>query len=465
MIEFEPKCFSSEGAAQLGGRTVRYRRVTENFLLTDALGAPEAELYTHSYLSLDSGSAQRPLLFGWNGGPGCSSVFVHMGFLGPTRVATGEGPDMPQWGPYVLEDNPDWLIDRFDIVLLDPVGTGWSRGFTPELEQKYFNTQVDADVAAEVIDRYLVRHGREDSPIYLLGESYGTTRAALVAHSLFSNARCAPFRQASGLILIGTTFDDHRSPRYIEPDALTLPTVAAVHHYHDPDGKPELAEYWEQAWTFATDTYQRALSLGSALPAQEREAVLQKLSAFSGLPAAEIEANDLHVNIFDYQYSCLAAQGQSVSINDGRFTGPAVPKQTYGAGHEDVGHHRFMPAFTHAQRVWQQEGGVAPGHEYVQASLEASRLWDFSMDKSPRECLSLAMARNPRLRVLFCTGYYDMITTLGALRYTLSHAKLPQSRCTVKTYESGHMVYVGAQNTKKLCGDIRAFLRECEKEA
>lgn len=446
---------------EFGSRTVSFEQITENFLLCGADGAPEAEIYTHSYL-LRGGAPDRPVLFAWNGGPGCSSVFVHMGFLAPERVRTGDGPDMPQWGPYQTEPNVDWLLDACDIVLLDPAGTGWSRGFTPELQRRYYHSQTDADAAAEVMDRWLTAHGREDAPLYILGESYGTTRAALAAKSIFSNVRCAPFRHLSGLILIGTTLDDHKTPPSIAPDVLSLPTVAAVNRYHRPAGKPDAEAFWDEAERFAYDRYLRALALGASLPGHERDAVARELERLTAIPADELKKNGLHVNLFDYQYRCLADEGKSVSLNDGRLSGPAVARQAYGAGHEDVGHHRFMPAFTHAFRVWQGRAGVELDREYVQADLPASRLWDFSVDEAPLACLERAMIRNPRLRVLFCAGRYDMITTLGSLHYLLAHSALPAGRLQVRPYESGHMVYVGRENVRQLCADIRAFLNEAE---
>jgi carboxypeptidase C (cathepsin A) len=412
------------------------------------------------------GGKPRPITFSFNGGPGSSSVWLHLGVLGPQRVAADDAGHAPA-PPYALVDNEDTLLTDSDLVFIDPVGTGLSRMAEGQKPSEFHDYQRDLDAVGEFIRLYLTRYGRWGSPKYLIGESYGTTRA--VGLSLHLQDRHDI--QINGVMLVSLAVDlqtlsfDHANEL---PYALFVPTYAATAWYHRALGaelqKKKLADVVAAAEQFALGDYATALLQGSNLDAAERERIAGQLARLTGLSVDYVRRCDLRIDASRYFKELLRDRGEVVGRLDSRFV---------GQDRDDAGEHAESDPFMHAV-IGAYAAGInrvlkdtlkfdADAPYVVHAPIWNKWTWKDFANRYVNVGASLrkAMQGNPHLRVYVASGYYDLGTPHAAGDYTLSHLGLrgaALSRVEVRYFEAGHMMYIHAPSRARMAADLRAFV-------
>jgi len=474
----EPKSFTSRHSGRFGGQSVSYTATAGEIYLKDDQGEPEASIFSFAYVQDEvADPAARPVTFLWNGGPGSSSVWLHMGSMGPKRVVVPSDARDDGAPPYPVEDNPLALLDLTDLVFVDPVGTGFSRALGKHENKEFWGLKPDADSIAEFIQIWLTRNRRWQSPKYLAGESFGTMRAAAVAAQL--EGRGTPI-SLSGLILISQALDYTGStPEHDNLIAFVayLPTMAATAWYHRKvEDRPEsLATFLEQARDFAVQEYAPALFQGSRLDPKARERVRRRLAHFTGLSEAYLERADLRILAGRFLKELLRDQGLAVGRLDGRYTGDDVDDaaelpdgdpssygidSAYAAGLSDYMAAELKVAM---DRDYKFSGGRELGKNWNWRTAPEGEYWEPSYVNVARD-LSRALRRNRGLRVLVASGTYDFATPFFDAELTFArHGILPQ-RVTMTYYEAGHMMYLHRPSLDRLMTDIRAFIRGAESE-
>lgn len=460
---FEKKRYAMEGIVKIKGKTIPYQGVTENFPVFAADGSVDAEMYTFAYLNADTESAVgRPVLFAWNGGPGCGSLFVHMGLLSPMRVKGGDGTDLRQVPPFELINNDNCLLDTCDVVAIDAIGTGYSRLLNTDAKSTYCSTEKDAETFIRCIRSWMTAHDRWNSPIYIMGESYGTIRNALVAEGMFYTAAADAVGGAlhvSGVIMLGSALDYGQEGFPIPRSVLNLPSIAAANWYWHPDGKGALDAYVASCEKFCYEAYLPALAKGRSLDEAERNKVAQALSAYTGYSIEKILDDELQVDIMQYPARGMAAEGRSIGIYDARFALARRDPEKYDFFSDDASNAFSMPVFTVGfNGLWKKELGIDLNDEYIEIWTAAENGWDFKTRLSPMRSLENAMHRNPGMKLMFGMGYYDMLTTIGWVHYYVNHCGISQDRIFQHYYEAGHMPYLSDSAAMKLEEDIKNFI-------
>lgn len=451
---------------RIGDHTLRYVATTGMLPIRNEAGETEARLFFVAYtLETAAGAPERPLMFSFNGGPGSSSVWLHLGGLGPRRVEMMPDGAMPA-PPFRLIDNEHAWLEETDLVFVDPVDTGYSRARTPELATAFREIRRDIESVGEFIRLYLSRYGRWGSPLFLVGESYGTFRAAGLAGALIEKGIAF-----NGIVLVSSILN-LQTARFDEgndlPYVLYLPTYAATAWYHRR--LPELLQSQAlsatlaevEAW--ALGDYAAALAQGSALDDATRAAVVERLAAYTGLPPRYVEQSNLRIQIHRFCKELLREDGRTVGRLDSRYTGFAGD----GVGETpdfDPSLSAIRPPFTamlndHLRGTLGYETDV---EYHILRGVEWN--WGSAGEGYPRtaDALGAAFAKNPYLRLFVASGFYDLATPYTATRYTLSHLPLDgETRDTLRTedYPVGHMVYLEQTVLAKLRADVGAFVRE-----
>ena len=466
--QFKPARFESEGSIKLAGKTIPYRTVSEDTVFYTSDGKPIATIFSYSYIRSDvKDTASRPVIFGYNGGPGSSSMYVHAGFLGTRRIVYGE-PDRPTaLPPYEVIDNPNCLIDIADIVLVDPVATGYGALLDDEKGKEFFGIEQDAEAFLTFVEQWLHRHNRWLSPKYLVGESYGCTRSAIAAGIASTRGKERSYGIAfDGIVMIGNTVSVGKYfGREVPVDSAVIcfPTYAAVNWYHNHPTDQSLEEFVYEAKAFADRDYLLALYQGDALQGRERERIIKKLMYYTGVSREYLEERALKIDSPTFRQEVAKAKGYAVARFDGRITRPFYTPQKveekvglwddassdrYGAYYYGALTGDLLPRL-----------GVKLDRQYV-SSAGVIRDWNREETMgTTAEQLRNAMCRTPGMRTFFANGWFDGATDCGHIFYTLTHAGLPMDRVTFKGYPSGHMIYIGEENIKNLCDDIRCFIQ------
>ena len=451
---------------ELADQTLAYTATVGKMPLKDEKEKIAAQIFYTAYtLDAETDPAERPLIFVFNGGPGSASIWLHMGALGPKRVDMGVEGFMPP-PPYKLVDNAHTWLDLGDLVFIDPVGTGYSRAADPADNEKYWGLEEDLEAVGEFIRLYLSRHKRWTSPLYLAGESYGTTRAAGLAGHLID--RGIAF---NGVVLISTVMN-FQTLRFTKandlPYALYLPSFCAAAHYHgllDEDlQKRELRELLHEAAAWAESDYTVALAKGDRMSDKERAAIAERLSRYTGLSQRFILGADLRINIMSFCKELLRDDKRAVGRLDSRFIG--IMASAEGSTFDfDPSMNAIIPPYT---AVYNQYVRAQLSYEtdlnYEILSFKVNENWKYQGGQFPdtSEGLRAAFAKNPFMRVLVAQGYYDLATPFQAAYYSLAHMGLDpalRDNITVSEYEAGHMMYVHEPSLAKLKADARAFIR------
>ena len=462
---FEKKKYTRTGIVTIKGSEIPYEGITENFPICDAAGNVDATMFTFAYIRSDlTETTGRPVLFAWNGGPGCGSLFVHMGLLSPMRVKCGEGTDLPQTAPFELVNNDNCLLDTCDVVAIDAIGTGYSRLLNPDAKSTYCSTEADAETFIRCIRAWMTAHDRWNSPIYIMGESYGTIRNALVAEGMFYTPvadRAGSPLHVSGIIMLGSALDYGQEGFPIPKAVLDLPSIAAANWYWYPEGKGALEQYVADCETWCYDTYLPALAQGHRLCKAEKQKVAETLSDYTGYSVDKLLEDDLIVDIMQYPAKGMAHEGKSIGIYDARFALEKVrDPEHYDYFCDDASNTFAMPVFTVGfNGIWKKELDIDLDEEYVEIWNGAEGSWNFKTKTSPMRSLENAMHRNPGMKLMFGMGYYDMLTTIGWVHYFVNHYHLPEKQVFQHYYEAGHMPYLSDAAAMQLEEDIKNFIR------
>ncbi len=469
---FKPAHFEGGGSITLNGREIPYKTISEDNVFYDKTGKPIASIFSYSYFRTDvEDPSTRPVLFGFNGGPGSCSMHVHAGFLGTKRVVSSD-LNRTALPPYEVIDNEYCLLDIADIVLVDPVATGYGLLIDESASNQFFGIEADAESLLYFIEKWLHKYNRWLSPKYLIGESYGCTRNAVAAGLAVSGSMSRSFNIAfDGIVMIGNTvsvgeYFNREVP--VEPSVLSFPTYAAINWYHNHPTDQSLEEFTAEAKEFADNDYQLALYKGGRMSKEEKQAIMEKVHYYSGASMEYLTERDLRIDDKTYRLDVLKDRKLSVGRYDARVTRqqyePALNEQEQGIRDDATSDH-FAAYFRAAVN-----GAIFP---MLNINLDRTYVTSYAMrdpvtkkDKWNREAklgttaeqLRSAMVRTPGLRVFFANGWYDMATFTGVLHYTLDHANLPMDRVAVKHYASGHMIYISKENCEELCSDIRSFI-------
>ncbi len=439
----------------------------------------EASMFFVYYAKRGADPQQRPVTFLFNGGPGSSTVWLHMGAFGPRRIVTADNTHSPA-APYDLVNNDFSLLDASDLVFVDAPGTGFSRIAGKDKEKAFYGVDPDANAFAVFISEFLAKYGRWNSPKYLFGESYGTPRAAVLIDML-ETERDIDF---NGVMLLSQilSFDlspdgPQTNPGVDLPYELALPTYAATAWYHHriPASQKPLQPLLTAVEHFALTDYALALAQGAALPPAQRNAIAAKLHEFTGLPDWYIKKADLRINGGEFEKSLEDSDSMTTGRLDTRFSGPTLDPLSEGAEYDPQSaaiSSAYVSAFNDYVR---RQLNYGQNEEY-KPEIPVYRSWDFkhqppgerrSLQQSTNTMPDLAMAMkyNPNLKVLLNGGYFDLATPYYEGIYEMHHLQIPakmQANIEYQYYQSGHMVYAHQDSLKQLHDRAAAFVRETE---
>jgi carboxypeptidase C (cathepsin A) len=433
--------------------------------------APLAHIFYVAYFKKDA-KADRPITFFYNGGPGSATVWLHMGSLGPKHVVTLGDQHLPA-APYKMVDNASSLLDVSDLVFIDMPGTGFGRLTGKDPEKAFWGVDEDANAFARFIARFITKYNRWNSPKYLFGESYGTTRSAVLANVLENQKNI----DLNGVILLSQIFNfttdidgPSGNPGVDLPYELALPTYAATAWYHKklPNQPAALEPFLKEAEDFAMGPYAHALALGTDLTDAEKQTVAEKLHEFIGLPVAYLLKANLRVNGGEFEKTLLDDQNLTTGRLDTRYSGPNLNPLSEQAEYDPQSSAISSAYVSLFNDYVRRDLKFGEGQTYLpQAQFTSNNQWDMlhrgnpvSLNVAPD--LADAMKTNPRLRVMVNGGYYDLATPFFAAVYEEKHLPIPQvlaKNIEYSWYESGHMVYVRDESLKQLHDRVAAFIK------
>lgn len=444
------------------GEEVAYTATVEAMDVSDSKGKPSARVVSFAYTADEVGDrSTRPVVVAFNGGPITASLWLHIGVLGPKRVAV---PDDLSANPatYALVDNSYSLLDAADLVFIDPASTGYSRVLPGTLPESYYSVVADGQQMTAFIAAWLAKYGRTASPLFLVGESYGTIRAAEVAAQL---AELAQPILVSGVVLLGQALNivEYRQrTQNVVSYVVSLPTLAALAWYHnkiDRGGKT-MEAFVREAWEFAQKDYLHALFQGADIRPAERDHVAEQLERFSGIPAAYYREHGLRISKEQYRGELLKDRGLLLGRNDGRYVAPMTSKGL-SADPSDLISPAFERLFSNYVRT---ELKADWPEEYVpMAKVGGLDDWKWGgaspfSDWAYGDRLLKVMKMNPHCRILIGNGYEDTQTTVGAAEYALRQSGWPEGRATLAFYEGGHMAYTVEHSARKFTDDVRSLI-------
>jgi carboxypeptidase C (cathepsin A) len=418
-----------------------------------------------------AGHASRPVCFAFNGGPGSASIWLHLGALGPKRVVVPDNGSMPP-APYGVQDNPHTWLEHFDLVFIDPPHTGWSLSADEAARKKVLGTDGDIACFSEVIRLWLTRHRRFGSPVYLCGESYGTTRGAGIANQLHELGVVV-----NGAILVSLAMDLQSivfAPGNDLPYALFLPAFANVSQYHGllqgpQAASPEAARAAAEA--FVQEDYAAALLAGARLTEKTRSRVARRLAELTGLSRTLVEEKNLRISDHTYFFEALRHRGLIVGRLEARSTGPMAASRTrdweFDPGIEAIAAPYAMAAmryFSEAlglsfeQRYMVINGDVNRGWNWIRGGESEARRMGYTCTSTD---LAQALRRNPHFKVLAASGRYDLGTPYSASDWSLAQLDAPAEvlqRVTHRYYDAGHMMYTRQADLVQLKADVAAWV-------
>ena len=469
-IPAAPKPAITHHRITLGGKTIAYTAIASTIDIRDAKGEVTARMFSVAYTAEGSDAKKRPVTFAFNGGPGSSSMWLHMGSFGPVRVVTSDAEPTPP-PPYRIVENDESLLDRTDLVFIDAVGTGFSRIVGKGEPKSFYGTDGDVAAFAQFIQRWLGGNGRWNSPKFILGESWGSTRgAALLA---YMERRGVAF---NGAILVSSylnAWDDFNGPAFSNDRAyeLYLPTMAATAWYHKKlDPMPaDLTAFLAEVRKFALGEYAQALDRGKDLDAAARDAIAAKLHRYTSLPESVIVDGNLRIDLGRFEKELLRGERRTIGRIDSRFEG--IDHDAAGESPEyDASTSAFGSAFTGAFNAYVRETLDYSTDDLYKATNyeEVDSDWDYRhrfdgvqwpmLDVA--EDLRTVMSINPHLRIFSANGYFDFATSFFETEYTLSHMGLDPSlekNIVYGYYASGHLIYMHDGSREKMRDDLAKF--------
>jgi carboxypeptidase C (cathepsin A) len=461
----EPRLAVTQHVGHFNGQTVNYTATVAETFLHDAKGEPTASVVTIAYVRDGvANPAKRPVLFCFNGGPGASSSPTHTQALGP--MIRGDAA-LGDRAAAAFHENAYSPLDAVDLVFIDPVGAGFSRPLPGVDAKPYYSVTGDALEVKGIIADWLKAHHRESSPRYMLGESYGTIRAAAIV----KNGKDLPF---DGVLLVALAANvGGREMPYVS----ALPTMAAGAWYHQKiDRKGRTVEQvFNEALDFARSDYVTALIKGGSLPAAEKHRIAVRMSSLIGLPVELIEKDDLRISKNEYMFNLLKDKTLRTGLLDVTVTGPLLadaeggiddpalgvtPKRAAGApAGPPPTPAQIGPVPSPAVGAYLTGDLKFPSTEtYIGVNFLVNSQWNYEGRSNDFEALAAAMRANPKLRLFWAGGYYDLTTPAYAARYTLDQVGVPTAQLTANYFPGPHGVYAGEANLKRFDEAVRAFV-------
>lgn len=470
----EPRAFVTSHKSRFNGVEVSYTATAGETYLRDKQGKPKASIFSFAYTSNDAeDDASRPVTFIWNGGPGSASLWLHMGTFGPKRVSVPSDARHAGSPPFPVIPAPETILDVTDLVFIDPVGTGFSRALGEHEGKEFWGLNEDAQAMAEFIRTWVTDNGRWNSPHFLLGESYGTTRAAIVARILEEEMMLS----LNGIIFVSQALDYQGSTPYIRDNIIAhvtyLPTMAAAAWYHRKiNPHPEnLEAFLQDAREFATDELLPALFRGNTLDDASRQQVRDRLSYFTGISTDYIETANLRIQGQRFAKELLRDQGLAIGLLDARYTTDDIDDlDANPAG--DAADYAISSAFKAAlmdymrndlEVDWQRTY-LAPADDELSPSwryrtVPDGESYEPMFVNTARE-LAKALRMNPAIKVLVASGYYDLVTPFFDAEFTLNRHDISAEQVQYTYYPGGHMMYVNEPSRASLLADTRSFIRQ-----
>ncbi|MGN6059056.1 MAG: S10 family peptidase [Sphingomicrobium sp.] len=472
----EERTVSTRHTAVVDGRSLPYTATAGTLTIRDAEGKPTASIfYTADTLDGAPGS-HRPVMFFYNGGPGSASLWLRMGSFGPMRIQTTNA-EYIRPAPFNFGANPDTLLGTTDLVFIDAPGTGYSRPLGDAKPADFYGVDQDADAFARAIMRYVTKFGRWDSPKFLFGESYGTTRSGALAYQLQERGMAL-----NGVVLLSSIMNYGRRQPGLDRDYINyIPSYATTAWYHHKMTNPPatVAEAAAEARAFAEGPYAAALEKGQTISKQEEDSVAQQMSALTGLSRQFIEDADLRVDLSQFRKQLLRDRRETVGRFDSRYTG-VDPNASGDAPDFDASDVAISGAFIGTMQSYlARDLGYQTDMPYRLSASDADGFkWDFKHrapgvrftlnDPNTALDLAAAMRTNPYLKVLSLNGYYDMATPFFGTEYDLHHMMLEpaqQRNLEFLYYPSGHMVYLNPDALHRMRLDVQDFIRQAVGEA
>lgn len=465
------KCLTTEGFTEtthelvINGKSIAYKAVAGTLLLKNEKCDPKASIFFISYMKEKvTDLSQRPITFCFNGGPGSSSVWLHLGTFGPKRVAlTDNGDALP---PYHLIDNEFSILDDTDLVFIDPVSTGFSRAIPPESAKDYHGVEEDIKSMAEFIRIYITQYHRWESPKFIAGESYGTTRAVGLAGYLHKNY----YLNINGLILVSSVLNfqsiDFNAGNDL-PYLLFLPSYTATAWYHKklpPDLQQlPLEEVLKIAREFVDNVYANALFKGDLLSKDQYQKVAREIAHLTGLSVDYVEKSQLRIDMMRYVKELLRNNRRTIGRFDSRFLG--IDIDAVGEYFEyDPSMDAIFGAFTATLNhyIYNDLKWKGESHYKILTDVQPWKYGNGNQYLNVAETLRSIMTRNPYLRIFVANGCYDLATPFFATEYTFNHLGLDPSfpnRVMMTYYDAGHMMYIYRPALIKLKEDLAKFFR------
>lgn len=445
------------------GHTLSYTVTPGHLTIRNDKGEPTGSMFYVAYTVASTSARPRPITFMFNGGPGSSTMWLHMGSVGPIKVDASTPETIPG-PPFRYGPNPDTLLDISDIVFIDAPTTGLSRPLGKTEPKEFFGVDKDLDAFTRTIERYLTKYERWNSPKFIIGESYGTTRAAGLSNSLL-NAGV----QLNGITFVSTVFNfaDFQGDQSLVD---FLPTYAADAWYHGKiPNKPPLDAFLEQAREFASGPYAAALQKGNALNDEEKQSIAQQMAQLTGLSPDYILRSNLRVQPFRFQRELLRDRHQVIGRIDSRFVGTEPDNVGEGADYDPQGS-AITGGFVAALNdyLFRDLGYKTPLTYRPNNYRGIGNDWDLT-HKAPggpqqiadtSDDLANAMRQNPRMKILSVNGYYDLATPFHGAEYEFKHMALEpqlQSNIEYRYYPAGHMMYIDPVSARQLKADLAAF--------
>jgi len=436
-----------------------------------------ARMFYVAYFKKDAKAEDRPITFFYNGGPGSSTVWLHMGSLGPRHVVTDTDQHLPA-APYKMVDNADSLLDTSDLVFIDMPGTGFGRLVGKDADKAFWGVDEDANAFARFIARFITKYSRWNSPKYLFGESYGTTRSAVLA-DILENSKSIDL---NGVILLSQIFNfttdidgPSGNPGVDLPYVLALPTYAATAWYHKklPQQPAELEPFLKEVEDFTMGPYTHALALGTDLTAEEKQSVAEKLHQYTGLPVAYLLRANLRVNGGEFEKTLQEDQDLTTGRLDTRFSGPNLNPLSEYAEYDPQSSAISSAYVSLFNDYVRRDLKYGEGQTYLPDAQFGTFQWitlhrNNSVNLNVAVDLAEALKTNPRLRIMVNGGYYDLATPFFAAQYEEKHLPIPQSlakNIEFDWYQSGHMVYVRDESLKQLHDRVSAFIKSTLAES